>query len=117
MILEARLVSVLSFGRRAVSSVILGLCLGRGKEGWRGGCLLELGDVPAELHIGAPRSGFQAGLGHFEGALLGHDSSFQQHDIVLGLEYFLEGLQRRRNDGTAIEKQRHTHTYTPLSTY
>lgn len=54
---------------------------------------LELGGVPAQLHVGAPGAALQPRLRHLQRALLGHDGSFQQHDGVLRLEDLLQRLR------------------------
>lgn len=54
---------------------------------------LELRDVPAQLHVGAPGPALQPRLRHLQRALLGHDGPFQQHDGVLRLEDLLQSLR------------------------
>lgn len=64
--------------------------------------LLELRDVPAQLHVGAPGPALQPRLSHLQRALLGHDGPFQQHDGVLGLEDLLQRL--RGNTGVTTHQ-------------
>lgn len=54
---------------------------------------LELGNIPAQLHVGAPGPALQSRLRHLQRALLGHDGPFQQHDGVLCLEDLLQRLR------------------------
>ena len=57
---------------------------------------LELWDVPAQLHVGAPGPALQPRLRHLQWALLGHDGPFQKHDGILSLEDLLQRLRGTR---------------------